>query len=169
MNKNKYEYFEILQLEYIVADVRFQFYHRQKDKAMWLRFKEAKKAKILEMAKTLGFPTLFSDTAVYNLLAEKVYVGKSYPEFFYKDQTFRDGREFWDKYNYYFPGKLVHVTVNGWDFKALIRDFHTNEHTKEVGSEVLVEKIDKDGNPTKRKLWVPLCCVSRIFEIKEQE
>jgi hypothetical protein len=80
-----YEFFQTLQVEWIVADLRSRIYPQASDKSYWTKVKEGKKIKIETIAEKNFLPTIFVDSEMKRALENKVYNAKGVPAFLYKD------------------------------------------------------------------------------------
>ena len=109
---SKYEYFQILQLEWIVADLRFRIYHNEKDKEYWDKVKEGKRVKIEDIGEVNRLPTIFSDQEMLADLQRKIYRTKGHPNFLYKDEKDREIQEPLDLLNYYRAGIDVRYEID---------------------------------------------------------
>lgn len=96
-----YQYFEILQVEWLVSDLRCRIYQNEKDKGYWRRVREGKRVKIESIAEKNRLPTIFSDDDLKRDLENRIYNDYSYPNFHYKDEVHRQSQGYWDLLNYY--------------------------------------------------------------------
>src|SRR5215210_2726524 len=78
------DFFETLQVEYILADLRHKIYPRLKDKAYWERVKLGKRATIEKLATKNSLPSIFTDKEMLSVFDKKVYRDVSYPLFTYR-------------------------------------------------------------------------------------
>jgi len=113
MEKNRhlplYQMFEALQLEFLVADLRFKIFPRPKDKEYWKKVKEGKKAKIEDIAVRNGLDTIFSNPERWNKEQLKLYPANSKPAFTYRDFTQQQELSYWDEFYYYKVGEYARV------------------------------------------------------------
>lgn len=103
------EFFENLQVEYIVADLRHKIYPKLKDKAYWNRVKDGKKATIEKLADKNSIPSIFSDSQMLSEFNKKVYRPVSHPNFVYRDENHKLEQEFYDLKYYYAQGSDVRI------------------------------------------------------------
>jgi hypothetical protein len=111
------DYFETLQVEYIVADLRCRIYPRLKDKAFWDKVKEGKRVTIEKLAERNKLPTIFTEESMLRELEKKVYRENSYPIFTYKSEEHRYEQEYYDLLFYYNVGAEVRVSCDLDEFK----------------------------------------------------
>lgn len=100
-NQSTYEFFEILQIEYLVAELRVKIYPKLKDKEFWKRTCEGKKATILDIAGRNRLPTVFDDDQLEQALKQRIYRNESYPLFVYRDENHKNNQEYYDLLYYY--------------------------------------------------------------------
>lgn len=96
-----YQYFEILQVEWLVVDLRCRVFTNEKDQAYWRRVREGKRVKIESIADKNRLPTIFSDDDLKRDLEKRIYNDYSYPNFHYKDESYKQAQGYWDLLNYY--------------------------------------------------------------------
>lgn len=96
-----YEYFEALQLEWIVADLRYRISTKIKDKEFWRRVKEGKKVTIETIADRNQLPTIFTDLDMRAELEKRVYRNNTYPNFLYRNEEDKEAQGYWDLFHYY--------------------------------------------------------------------
>ena len=111
MNKSRplspYQFFEIVQIEYICAILRARIYKAKKDKEFWNKVADGKKVKIEEIADRNGLPSIFTDSDLSDTLTKRVYVESGSPCFIYRNDQHRLEQEYYDLFYYYNPGKEV--------------------------------------------------------------
>jgi hypothetical protein len=139
------DFFENLQVEYIVADLRHKIYPKLKDKAYWNRVKDGKKATIEKLAEKNSLPSIFTDEAMLRTFEKKVYRDVSYPLFTYRDENHKLEQEFYDLKYYYNKGSDVRVDVDG---------------------DVLIGKISEEYIPFGTKLSVTINGAINKYSIK---
>lgn len=108
-----FEFFNILQLEWICADLRSRIYDRDKDKMYWEFVKQGKKAKIENIASKNNLPTIFDDPQMKEEFAKKIYKEKGFPDFLYKDDAQRAQQEFFDRQNYFAKNIDIRCEIEG--------------------------------------------------------
>lgn len=108
-----YQYFEILQKEWLVADLRCRIYQNKKDKGFWLKVREGKRVKIENIAEKNKLPTIFTDSELKKDLERAIYNDYTYPNFHYKDEQHAREQGYWDLTNYYSKGSEVRFDHNG--------------------------------------------------------
>lgn len=105
-----YDFLEILQLEYLTAELRKKIYRKEDDVAYYSKVMKYKKQKILDIAKRNTLPSIFDSEETKYTLYDKVYNGKGYPTFVYRDEDDRLANEIKDKRHYYARGGEVKVS-----------------------------------------------------------
>lgn len=126
---NIYEYLEQLQVEYVSIDLRRRLYNREHDRNYWAKMGEYKKIKIQEIANKNQLPTIFNDQDVFRKTEEKVYVGKSFPMFFYKNIETENRLKPWDHFHYYRINSPFRVELFGQQLIAEIKEYKLFEST----------------------------------------
>lgn len=102
-----YEYFEVLQMEWICADLRLKIYKRIKDKNYYKKVCDGKKIKIESIATKNSLPTIFNDEDLYLELKKRIYRDISFPNFIYFNNQDKILQGHWDLYYYFYPGSEV--------------------------------------------------------------
>ncbi|NIG54754.1 hypothetical protein [Chitinophaga sp. Cy-1792] len=102
-----YDFFVVLQVEWLQADIRQQIYQSEKDKKYWARVKEGKENTILKIAERNNLPNLFNDPYVKNDIYNRVFQKSSYPLFTYKNAEMKAELEYLDLLFYYYKGTAV--------------------------------------------------------------
>ena len=146
-----YEYLESLQIEYIVADLRCKIYNRNVDKMYWGGIKELKKQKINEISNRNLLPNIFNNGDSLVAIQEKVYVGLSYPNFFYNvNDKYIEQRKNWDLLSYFREGSEVRFSHYDNIEIGYIKKFELGSETAIVTQrgtiteiEVLISKITR--------------------------
>lgn len=108
-----YEFFQTLQVEWIVADLRSRIYPQPSDKAFWTKVKEGKKQIIENIAEKNFLPTIFVDSEMKRALENKVYRDKGVPSFLYKDDNQQRIQEPLDLTYYYAKDADVRFELYG--------------------------------------------------------
>lgn len=138
--------FEILQLEYIVCEIRYKIYPVSITnrggtvvylRDYWKKIMEGKKERILDIAKRKFLPCIFDDNRIKEDFRNKIIPKIGYPKFIYKDSTQQLIQEKWDLHNYYarncdvrvinnegktLVGNIVYVNFNEKIVKVAIKD-----------------------------------------------
>lgn len=143
-NLSVYRYFEQLQLEYIVAELRKKIYPARKDKNYYEKVMKFKQEKIEDIALRNKLPSIFSDSEVRRNCYEKVYVDEGIPNFLYKNIAEQEELHQKD-YMFYFAiksevkfqedSKIVIGIVLSVDFDSQvieIEDYEKNIYTKSL-------------------------------------
>lgn len=102
-----YQFFEILQIEWLVADLRFRIAVKAKDKEYWKKVKEGKKQTIEMLADRNSLPTIFTDSDLKADFEKRIYGCGNYPNFHYKDEVAKQMQGYWDMVHYYKVGVEV--------------------------------------------------------------
>lgn len=96
-----YQYFEVLQIEWLVADLRCRIFTNDKDKAYWRKVREGKKAKIESISDKNKLPNIFTDDSLKREIENRIYNEFTYPNFHYKDEEHKQAQGYWDLLHYY--------------------------------------------------------------------
>ncbi len=105
-----YDFLEILQLEYLTAELRKKIYRKEDDTAYYTKVMKFKKQKILDIAKRNSLPCLFDSEETKYKMYDKIYNKKGYPSFVYRNEEDQLTNELKDKRHYYAKGSEVKVT-----------------------------------------------------------
>lgn len=106
------EFFEILQIEWLNAELRHKIYPRLKDKKFWEKVLNGKKVTIEKIAeKNFGLPTIFTDENLRRDLEKKVYRDTTYPTFIYRNEEHKLEQEYYDMLYYYNKGTNVRCFI----------------------------------------------------------
>ena len=108
-----YEYLQVLQIEYIVAELRKKIYVKKKDKDFYRRVLEGKEKKIKDICLRNSLPSLFEDEDSKALCYIEVYSTLWYPEFHYKNDEQVQEYKAKDFYYYYYKGSDFRVDIEG--------------------------------------------------------
>lgn len=108
-----YQFYEILQLEWLVADLRCRIFQSDKDKAYWRKVREGKQIKIENIAEKNRLPTIFNDDELKRDLEKRIYNDYTYPDFHYKDPDHQQSQGHSDLLNYYSKGTEVRFESQG--------------------------------------------------------
>lgn len=108
-----YEFFQILQIEWIIADLRVRIYPLETDKIYWNKVKEGKRRIIDNIAEKNMLPTIFVDDEMKRALEHKVYRDKGIPNFLYRDEENKQKQEPLDLIYYYIKGADVRFEYFG--------------------------------------------------------
>lgn len=136
-NLGIYQFFEILQLEAIVADLRSKIYPRIKDKNYWKKVYEYKRKTTSEIAERnkiegVELPTIFSDEEVFKSYSAKIFGDGGYPMFLYKDKEQELQQSYYDSQNYYAKGADVLAKVEGEVKIGVVKYYQPNSSTVTV-------------------------------------
>lgn len=107
-----FEFFKILQLEAIVADIRGKIYYRAKDKNYWKKVFESKKKTVLDIAErnkvnNIPLPSIFTDSEMYEEYQKEILGEGGYPSFIYKNKDDEQNQGYYDSINYYQRGSSI--------------------------------------------------------------
>lgn len=111
-NLRIFEYFKILQLEALCAELRGKIYTRSKDRNYWRKVYEHKKKTVQDIAernKVDGqpLPNIFSDEEIYRDYSNEIYGNGGFPTFLYKNQENEYLQGPYDSQYYYSRGADV--------------------------------------------------------------
>lgn len=99
-----FEFFEVVQIEYLCAVLRARIYVRTKDKSYWNKVAAGKRQIIETIAARNTLPSIFTDSDLETALSERIYCENSHPNFCYKDEAQRTDQEYYDLLYYYNKG-----------------------------------------------------------------
>lgn len=107
-----YEFFKILQLEALVAELRSKIYPKVKDKGFWKKVYENKKKTVFDIAErnkvgNTPLPSIFTDEGIMESYKGEIFGEGGYPKFIYKDKEQEYVQGFYDCINYYAKGSKV--------------------------------------------------------------
>jgi len=110
---SRLEYLDVLQTEYVVAELRKKIYPKKKDRDYLSRVLEGKKDKVQNICMKDGLPSIFTNDLVRGSFYKSVYGEIGYPDFNYKDPENRE--EFYERdfHYYYWSGTDFKVDENG--------------------------------------------------------
>lgn len=123
-----YDFFQTLQIEWIVADLRARIYPSDKDKAFWNKVKEGKKKRIEGIANQNQLPTIFTDEEMLRILEVRVYQSQGLPKFTYRDEATKAVQQPLDFLYYYNKGADVRFEDFGVTKVEKIKSFDLTTH-----------------------------------------
>lgn len=104
---SRLEYYERLQYEYLIAELRSKIYSSSKDRTYYRdRVMVGKRSNIEDISKRNNLPSIFTSTDVYDIYYNQIYVD-SYPNFMYADECEQLQFEQRDREEYYGQGEFV--------------------------------------------------------------
>lgn len=112
-------YLDVLQREYLVAEIRHKIYPKISDKTYWERVMDGKRQKIDDICFRNRISSIFDNDGEKKRLYLEVYNEMGLPNFIYKDDEQRlgngefPGLEETDITNYYAEGSEVRVDYEG--------------------------------------------------------
>lgn len=137
------EYFDNLQREYIVAELRYKIYPRERDKAYYRDREMLGKRKTIEdISLRNNLPNIFNSPKKYQQFKEEIYNEVGLPNFIYRSEEDRVKRHAQDIINYFYrgidvsyfleeelhKGEVVYTDVN--KKTCTIRDLDTNQNVE---------------------------------------
>jgi hypothetical protein len=139
-----FQFYEMLQSEYLVLELRSKIYPAISDKEYYKRVMEQKKEKILDIASKNYLPSIFDDPEIKNHKREEIYKPFGMPNFIYKDEEHKKRFAPLDKKYYYLPESEVRITVDGELRVGKIQsvDFHLNKAVIKCGEESVEMSLD---------------------------
>ena len=146
------DFFEKLQEEYIVAELRKKIYPKARDKEFYGKVMEFKKEKIKDIVLRNCLPSIFTSEVLRQRCYHNIYKNSGFPNFIYKDEYERDQLEIFDRINYYEINTDIKIDVAGEVDIKFGRIVDVDFNLKKV----LVEEKSK-------KYWVDIQDVTRII------
>lgn len=136
------EFYDCLQREYIVADLRSKIYERPKDKEYYIfREMEGKERTIKAIAARNNFPSIFSDETLKKKFESEIYNEWGLPNFIYRSDSDRANRRPKDIVAYFHKGVEVSVkTSEGYIEKGVVlwTDLQNQAAFVKVGKEKIL-------------------------------
>lgn len=128
------KYFEILQKEYIVAELRSKIYKKPRDRNYYL-FRELplKRDSIIKIAERNSFKSIFTDLRLYEQYKSEILPEWGLPNFLYRSPLDRKSRRTLDILYYFSKGCEVSVLDRGVILKGKVKSVDLER------SKVLVE------------------------------
>lgn len=115
------EFFDNLQREYIVAELRSKIYSNEKDKKYYIEREMAgKRQKIEDISAKNNLDNIFSSSFLKCKFYEEIYNKTGLPNFIYRDDLDKSKRGVLDVYNYFSKGTLVNVLYNDCCLKGKV-------------------------------------------------
>lgn len=102
-----YQYFEVVQIEWIVAELRRKIYVKKEDREFWKKVAEGKRVTIENISQRNRLPNIFTDLDLLSSLERRIYREETYPLFIYKDEETKLSQEYLDLLYYYYPNTEV--------------------------------------------------------------
>lgn len=124
-----FEFFEQLQLEYLVAELRAKIYTKTKDKRFWKdRVMVGKREKIDDIiGRNVSLVSIFNNDEERKRLSSLIYPDFGLPNFFYRDEEQRLELEIKDFYNYFKKNSEVLVKTDNRESKPATLLFVTGD------------------------------------------
>lgn len=118
-----FEFFEVVQVEYICAILRARIYIRPKDKNHWNKVAQGKRVVIEQIAARNSLPSIFTDSDLESTLNRKVFRENNHPQFVYRDEDQKREQEYYDLFHYYSKGTDVRFDNDGETVVAKITNY----------------------------------------------
>jgi hypothetical protein len=112
-NLSIFEFFEQLQLEYIVLELRKKIYPSLADQEYYERVMIQKREKINDIALKNYLPSIFTDKEIKKHKYNEIYNPFGLPNFMYKDEDHKQKYALLDKKYYYLPESEVRIVIEG--------------------------------------------------------
>lgn len=146
------EYFENIQREYIVAELRSKIYPREKDKKYYVEREMAGKRKTIEdISLRNNLPNIFSNEEKRKRYYSEVYNNVGLPNFIYRSDEDRLKRNPIDIINYFYRGVVVSVETSD-GVREEGRVVFTNIKTKTVVVKISGQNITFSFDKVTRNL-----------------
>lgn len=108
-----YNYLQVLQLEYIVAELRRKIYVKKKDKDFYSRVLVGKEKKIRDICLRNSLPSLFTSDEEKSNYYGQVYSKFGYPDFCYRNDEQVQEHKAKDFYYYFYKDSDFKVNEEG--------------------------------------------------------
>lgn len=95
------DFYQSLQKEFVVAELRSKIYFKSKDKKYYKRVMEGKKETITQISERNHLPNIFSNKETHQGIYEEVHNEWGPPNFTYRDKKTKQWMERADKLSYY--------------------------------------------------------------------
>lgn len=129
------DFYACLQREYLVAELRYKIYERQKDKSYYLN-KEmlGKKETIESMSVRNNLPSIFTDNWLMSKYKDEIYNDWGLPNFIYRSDNDRAARRPKDIVAFFHKGVEVDVKTDNGLMKGTVvwTDLTSNLVTVEI-------------------------------------
>lgn len=117
-NLKIFEFFKILQLEALCAELRSKIYTRSKDRNYWRKVYEFKKKTVQDIAERNkvdgeALPNIFSDEEIHKDYSNEIYGNGGFPTFLYKNKENEYLQAPYDGQYYYSKGADVSCKHQG--------------------------------------------------------
>mgnify|MGYP003661215877 CR=1 FL=1 len=104
-----YDFFEVLQLEYLTAELRKRTYGKLKDREYHAKVMKFKKQKVSDISSRNSLPSIFSCDKTRNYLLAKFHNEHGMPNLTYRDEEEKSRIYQKDRENYFSKGAEVRV------------------------------------------------------------
>ena len=139
------EYFDNLQREYIVAELRFKIYPREKDKEYYRDREMLGKRKTIEdISLRNNLTNIFNSPEKYKKFKKEIYNEIGLPNFIYRNEEDRLKRRPQDVFNYFAKGSSVTIIDNDCCLKGKVLHVDLKSNTATVEVVELSKVIDID-------------------------
>jgi hypothetical protein len=144
------EYLDVLQKEFLVAEIRHKIYSKINDKQFWEKVMKGKKRKIEDICFRNKIDNIFTSDEEKRRMYSVVYNEHGLPNFNYKDDVQRFGNgeypglEQTDIENYYSFDSEVRVDVNGKRVFGKITGYTENRELILVESESIEVQYERE-------------------------
>ena len=118
------EFFDALQKEYLVAQIRSKIYPKAKDRRYYKnRVMEGKRRSIMQISERNNIPSIFTSTTTLDMISGIVTPEWGLPLFTYKNDETKEWMENLDRCNYFSPNSEVAIqTSEGVDIGTIINN-----------------------------------------------
>lgn len=137
-----FEYFQKLQLEYIVTQLRLRIYRAKTDKEFYARALQGKKLKIEEIGIKNRIPTIFTDKDLFESFEKKIYRDGTYPLFYYRDAEHKIVQEPLDLLFYYYRGTEVRFLEEETVKVGVVQNYEIGRDSLTLKEDGLVKRVN---------------------------
>ncbi len=135
------ELFDIFQLEYVCAMLRYTISKRNKDKIFWNKIMLYKEKHIKDISIKNNFYSIFDDEKILEQYKKKIVPDFGIPNFIYRDEKNKIEQQEWDFTNFYTANTQVVYKGDNYVIKSF--NFINNTITFDVNSEELSFHINE--------------------------
>ena len=124
-----YEFLDILQVEFVVTELRRKIYTKKKDKTFFTKVLSKKREKIEDISSRNNLPSIFDDEYTKELYYSKVYTIFGLPDFHYTTDEQVQEYKNKDIYYYYTLGSQFRVVDSNPIMVGVLKQVNLDNNT----------------------------------------